>query len=52
MNQETSYTEVAIVGAGPIGIELAIALQRAGVDYTLFEARQVGDAFSQWPRLE
>jgi len=49
MKPETPYTEVAIVGAGPIGIELAIALQRAGVDYTLFEARQVGDAFSQWP---
>lgn len=42
-------TEVAIVGAGPIGIELAIALQRVGVDYTLIEARQIGDAFSQWP---
>lgn len=41
--------EVAIIGAGPIGIELAIALQRAGVDYTLFEAKQIGDAFSQWP---
>lgn len=49
MNQEIPYTEVAIVGAGPIGIELAIALQRAGVEYTLFEARQVGDAFSHWP---
>lgn len=45
----THTTEVAIVGAGPIGIELAIALQRLGVDYILFEANQVGDAFSQWP---
>jgi thioredoxin reductase (NADPH) len=42
-------TEVAIVGAGPIGIELAIALQRLGVAYVLLEAAQVGDAFSKWP---
>lgn len=42
-------TEVAIIGAGPIGIELAIALQRLGVDYILFEANQIGDAFSKWP---
>ncbi len=49
INQTIPYTQVAIVGGGPIGIELAIALQRAGVDYTLFEARQIGDAFSAWP---
>ena len=42
-------TDVAIIGAGPIGIELAIALQRAGVAYVLLEAHQIGDAFSQWP---
>ena len=42
-------TDIAIVGAGPIGIELAIALQRAGADYCLIEAKQIGDAFTQWP---
>jgi thioredoxin reductase (NADPH) len=41
--------DVAVVGAGPIGIELAIALQTAGVRYTLFEANQIGHAISQWP---
>lgn len=44
-----SSHEVIIIGAGPIGIELAIALQRAGVDYLLIEARQIGDAVSRWP---
>ena len=41
--------EVAVVGGGPIGIEMAIALQRAGVDTILFEARQIGEAISRWP---
>jgi thioredoxin reductase (NADPH) len=42
-------TDILIVGAGPIGIELAIALQRAGCSYLLIEAKQIGDAFSNWP---
>lgn len=40
--------DVAIVGAGPIGIELAVALKRAGVDYVHFEAGQVGSTFQWW----
>jgi len=43
-------TRVAIIGAGPIGIETAVALQLAGVDYALFEAQQIGDTISRWPR--
>jgi thioredoxin reductase (NADPH) len=35
-------TDVAVVGAGPIGIELAVALRRAGIDYLHFDARQIG----------
>lgn len=42
-------TAVAIVGAGPIGIELAIALQEVGVKSTIYEAGQLGDAFTKWP---
>src|ERR1700689_129280 len=38
--------EVAIVGAGPIGIELAVALKRAGIDYLHFDARQIGHTIS------
>jgi len=33
---------VAIVGAGPIGIEMGVALKRAGVSYLQFDGRQVG----------
>ncbi len=49
MTNSITQTEIAIVGAGPIGIELAIALQRVGADYLLIEAKQIGDAISQWP---
>ena len=42
-------TTVAIVGAGPIGVELAICLGRQQVDYILFEANQLGHEFSKWP---
>lgn len=41
--------EVAVVGAGPIGIETAIALQEADIDTALFEAQQIGHAISNWP---
>src|SRR5438477_12452532 len=39
-------TDVAIIGAGPIGIELAVALKRAGVDYLHFDAKQIGYTIS------
>ncbi len=34
--------DVAIVGAGPIGIELAVGLKRAGIDYVHLEAGPIG----------
>jgi thioredoxin reductase (NADPH) len=37
----------AIIGAGPIGLELAVAFQRAGIDYVQFDAANVG-ATMQW----
>jgi len=49
MTHSITTTKIAIVGAGPIGIELAISLERAGIDYLLIEAGQVGDFFMQWP---
>lgn len=49
MEQESLNTTVAIIGAGPLGLELAICLQRQGVDHILFEAHQVGHEFSKWP---
>ena len=43
-------TDVALIGAGPIGLEMAVALRDAGVDYVHFEARQVGHTISWFPR--
>ena len=42
---------LAIIGAGPIGIELAVALKQAGIDYLHFDAAQIG-ATMQWYPLE
>src|SRR4051812_34177769 len=39
-------TDVAVIGAGPIGLELAVALKRAGVDYLHFDAKQIGYTIS------
>ncbi|MDB5911137.1 MAG: hypothetical protein JWP34_5254, partial [Massilia sp.] len=35
---QTLRTDVAVVGAGPIGLELAVALKRRGFDYLHFDA--------------
>ncbi|HEX8323344.1 MAG TPA: NAD(P)-binding domain-containing protein [Tepidisphaeraceae bacterium] len=40
--------EVAVVGAGPIGLELAVALKRAGIDYVQFDAKQIGHTMTWW----
>jgi thioredoxin reductase (NADPH) len=42
--------KIAIVGAGPIGLELAVALKRIGADYIHFDAHQIGYTISWWPR--
>ena len=42
--------DVAIVGAGPIGIELAACLKRAGMRYLHLDAGQVGHTLTWWPR--
>jgi thioredoxin reductase (NADPH) len=39
-------TEVAVVGSGPIGLEMAVALKRAGIPYVQFDAKQVGHTIS------
>src|SRR5580693_8787650 len=39
-------TDVAIVGAGPIGLEMAVALKRRGIPYVHFDARQIGYTIS------
>ena len=45
-----AHHDVAIVGAGPIGIELAVSLKRAGVDFIHFDAHQIGYTMTWWPR--
>ncbi len=49
-NKNILRTDVAIVGAGPIGIEMAAALKRAGVPYIHLEAKQIGHTMTWWPR--
>jgi thioredoxin reductase (NADPH) len=41
-----AWTEAAIVGAGPIGLEVAVGLKRAGIDYLHFDGRQIGYTIS------
>lgn len=41
---------VAIIGAGPIGLELAVAFKRAGIDYVQFDAAQVGATMQWYPQ--
>lgn len=42
--------KIAIIGAGPIGLELAVAFKRLNIPYRHFEARQIGHTFTWWPR--
>src|ERR1700733_14270458 len=42
----SSSAEIAIIGAGPIGVELAVALKSAGIDYLHFDAKQIGYTIS------
>src|SRR6266571_3364004 len=41
--------KVAIIGAGPLGIELAVALVQAGIPAIQFDARQIGHTISWFP---
>lgn len=38
--------QIAIVGAGPIGLELAVALKQRGISYIQFDAEQIGYTIS------
>ncbi len=50
LNDSRARHEVAIIGAGPLGLELAVCLKRAGVDYIQFDAQQIGYTMTWWPR--
>ncbi|MBN2711023.1 MAG: NAD(P)-binding domain-containing protein [Planctomycetes bacterium] len=45
----TSETEILVIGAGPIGIETAVALKQAGLDYIQIEKRQIGQTVWWYP---
>jgi thioredoxin reductase (NADPH) len=38
--------EIALIGAGPIGLEIAVALKKSGFDYLHFDSRQIGYTIS------
>lgn len=42
--------DVLLVGAGPIGLELAVNLKQASVNYLHLEAEQIGYTMSWYPR--
>jgi thioredoxin reductase (NADPH) len=46
----SNFYDVAIIGAGPIGLELAVCLKRLGVHYIQFDARQIGHTITWYPR--
>jgi thioredoxin reductase (NADPH) len=42
---------VVVIGAGPIGLELAVALKQAGIDYVQLDAGQIGSTIEWYPPL-
>jgi bacillithiol disulfide reductase len=50
MSEPFIKTDTLIVGAGPIGLELAVVLKAMGVDYRQVDAGQVGQTISWYPR--
>src|SRR5215212_3836322 len=46
---DAQQTQVIVVGAGPIGLEMAVALKRARIPYLHFDAKQIGHTISWFP---
>ena len=42
--------DTLLIGAGPIGIEMASVLSRAGISYLHLEGGAIGETISRWPR--
>ena len=45
----TESHRVALIGAGPIGLELAAAFKQEGIDYVQFDAGQIGATIEWYP---
>jgi thioredoxin reductase (NADPH) len=43
------HTPVALIGAGPVGLEVAWALKRAGLDYLHFDKNQIASTIARFP---
>ena len=43
-------TGTLLIGGGPIGLEVAAALKRAGAEYEHLEAGCIGNTLASWPR--
>jgi putative flavoprotein involved in K+ transport len=44
-------TQVLVIGAGPAGLGVAVALKRAGVgDLLVVDAKEIGASFRAWPK--
>lgn len=44
--------DIAIIGAGPIGLEAALAAEEIGHTATVFEAGRVGEAVAKWGHVQ
>ena len=45
---KTHHHHIALIGAGPVGIEIAVAMKKAGLDYVHFDAGQIGQTIYQF----
>lgn len=48
MSTDSQQVNTIIIGAGPIGIEVAATLKQNGVDYLHLEAGQIGHSITRW----
>lgn len=49
LNSTLDQTRICIIGAGPIGIQMAVLLQSVGLKYSIFEKGQIGQTIFNWP---
>jgi putative flavoprotein involved in K+ transport len=45
----TDPLDVAVVGAGPAGIGVGVALSELGLDVRIFDRKEIGASFRAWP---